>query len=48
MAQPVVTAPIASATSLAQLAELTAAAELQLDQAALAELAAASAYSQAA
>jgi aryl-alcohol dehydrogenase-like predicted oxidoreductase len=48
MAQPVVTAPIASATSLAQLAELTAAAELQLDPAALAELAAASAYSQAA
>jgi aryl-alcohol dehydrogenase-like predicted oxidoreductase len=48
MAQPVVTAPIASATSLGQLAELTAAAELRLDPEALAALSTASAYSPAA
>ncbi len=43
IAQPVVTAPIASATSLAQLAELVAAAALRLDAAAVARLNAASA-----
>ena len=43
MAQEGVTSPIASATSLAQLQELVAAAQLRLDAAALAELGAASA-----
>jgi aryl-alcohol dehydrogenase-like predicted oxidoreductase len=43
LAQPVVTAPIASATSAAQLAELTAAAQLSLDAAAVQRLNAASA-----
>lgn len=45
MAQPAVTAPIASATSPAQLQELVAATELRLDQSALARLDRASAYS---
>lgn len=44
MARPTVTAPIASATSLAQLAELLRATQLRLDHAALARLDAASAY----
>nr|WP_298690574.1 aldo/keto reductase [uncultured Dongia sp.] len=44
MAQPAVTAPIASATSPTQLAELVAAGTLILDAAALATLTAASAY----
>lgn len=44
MARPSVTAPIASATSLAQVQALTQAAALQLDPAALALLTAASAY----
>lgn len=44
MAQPAVTAPIASATSPGQLAELVAAGALTLDAAALATLTAASAY----
>jgi len=43
MAQPGITAPIASATSVPQLAELAGAARLQLDAATLAELTAASA-----
>jgi aryl-alcohol dehydrogenase-like predicted oxidoreductase len=43
MAQPGIVAPIASATSLAQLAELTGAARLQLDAAARAALVQASA-----
>ena len=38
MAQPAVTSPIASATSLAQLAELVAAARLTLDAQAMAAL----------
>ncbi|MBK8161265.1 MAG: aldo/keto reductase [Rhodospirillaceae bacterium] len=45
MAQPAVTAPIASATSPGQLAELTAAAELKLDPTDMSDLTAASAYS---
>ena len=44
MARPTVTAPIASATSLAQLAELLRATQLHLDPAALERLDAASAY----
>jgi aryl-alcohol dehydrogenase-like predicted oxidoreductase len=44
MAQPGVTAPIASATSLAQLNELVAAADLPLDSDAMTELGRASAY----
>ncbi len=43
MARPSVTAPIASATSEAQLKSLVTAAELQLDQASIARLDAASA-----
>ena len=43
MAQPGVTAPIASATNLSQLNDLVAASRLQLDAAAIAELTAASA-----
>jgi len=43
MSRPTVTAPIASATSLAQLRELLAAAELKLDEAALGRLDSASA-----
>lgn len=43
LAQPGITAPIASATSLAQLQELVAAAQLQLDDDALADLSEASA-----
>ena len=42
MAQPGVTAPIASVTSVEQVAELAAAARLQLDAAALDQLSAAS------
>ena len=44
MAQPTITAPIASATSIAQLRELMAAAELSLDRASLTVLDQASAY----
>jgi aryl-alcohol dehydrogenase-like predicted oxidoreductase len=44
MARPGITAPIASATSLAQLDELTAATRLKLDAQAIAELDGASAY----
>ena len=44
MAQPTITAPIASATSVAQLESLFAAVELKLDQAALDKLTQASAY----
>jgi len=44
MARPHLTAPIASATSIAQLKELMSAAELQLSQVDMAELDAASAY----
>jgi aryl-alcohol dehydrogenase-like predicted oxidoreductase len=44
MAQPGITAPIASATSVAQLQELLKATALQLDEAAIAQLTAASAY----
>jgi aryl-alcohol dehydrogenase-like predicted oxidoreductase len=44
MAQPTITAPIASATSIAQLRELMAAAELSLDRESLALLDRASAY----
>jgi len=44
MAQPTITAPIASATSIAQLRELMAAAELSLDGASLSMLDTASAY----
>lgn len=43
LAQPAVTSPIASATSLAQLADLVAAARLKLDAASMAKLQAASA-----
>jgi aryl-alcohol dehydrogenase-like predicted oxidoreductase len=44
MAQPTITAPIASATSIAQLRELMASAELSLDRASLTVLDQASAY----
>jgi aryl-alcohol dehydrogenase-like predicted oxidoreductase len=44
MAQPTITAPIASATSIAQLRELMASAELSLDKGALSLLDEASAY----
>ena len=45
MAQPAITAPIASATTLAQLQELVGAAQLQLDPDALEALTFASAES---
>lgn len=44
VAQPLVTAPIASATSLAQLEDLIASVELRLDESMMAKLAEASAY----